>query len=149
EYINPVKGIQAISSANGLLVLEEQYPLINIGDRRYFYRVDGLQFPVTFPYDEILVVRGTVYQRLDREEFEPDFTRWESYAGVFVDPFTPYPDETAVHVRFEDGQVWIDDVLQEALSNSQFVSSDGLYEFLDKNMLQIHMATRYVRSIKG
>jgi hypothetical protein len=107
--------------------------------------VDALRFPVAFPYPDTLVVRGTPYRRLNQILFEPDFALWQTYAGVFVDPFTPFPDESAIHVHYENEQLWINNNAQEALSNSRFVSSDGLYEFIDASTLQVQMGTRFVR----
>jgi CubicO group peptidase (beta-lactamase class C family) len=146
EYLNPTEGIKTISKQDTRLLLDEQHPLMCIEEGQYFYRSGTLRFPVAFPYDDILIVRGTVYRRLHRKNFEPDFGRWQSYAGVFIDPFTPYPDESAIHVRFDGGQISINNVLQEPLSNSQFVSSEGVYEFVDSNRLRVHAATCYVRS---
>ncbi|MAU10413.1 MAG: hypothetical protein CL607_11365 [Anaerolineaceae bacterium] len=145
EYLNPRDGIRTISiNSNGLL-LDDKYPLIRIGKTQYFYRSDALRFAVAFSFDDMLVVRGIPYRRLHREHFDPDYERWQSYTGVFVDPFTPYPEETAIPVHFEDNQIWINNVPQEALSNNRFVSSDGLYVFLSDDRLQVHMGTCYVR----
>ena len=54
-------------------------------------------------------------------------------------------NETAIHVRFDNHQLWIDDKAQEALSNYKFVSSGGLFEFIEPDVLQVRMGTRYVR----
>jgi hypothetical protein len=145
EYINPASGIQRISAANGHLVLNNHHPLICIAEGQYYYQSDTLRFPVAFPHSDTLIVRGTAYQRLTRTPFEANLDQWQAYAGVFIDPFTPYPDESAIEVRFDGVQVWINDIAQEALSNSLFVTSEGVFEFLGEDVLQVHMGTRYRR----
>ena len=145
EYLNPMNGICTVSRNNDRLILDGHQSLICIQKGQYFYRLGGLRFPVTFPYKETMIVHGIPYKQIHRTPFQPDLTLWKSYEGMFIDPFTPYPYESAIHVRFDDGNLWINDVLQDALSNTQFVSSDGLYDFLGNKVIQIHMGTRYIR----
>ncbi|MBZ0300214.1 MAG: beta-lactamase family protein [Anaerolineae bacterium] len=145
EYLNPVKGIQTISANEGHLILNGEYPLTGIGEGRFYYQIEELRFPVAFPDPGTLIVRGTPYHHLQRKTFEPDLAQWQALVGVFIDPFTPYPEETAIHVRFAEDRIWINDTAQEALSNNRFTSSDGLYEFLDEDTLQVCMGIRYVR----
>ncbi|MAS38161.1 MAG: hypothetical protein CL610_29460 [Anaerolineaceae bacterium] len=146
EYINPARGIRTITLDNGQLMLDSQHALICIGEGQYVYRSDWLRFPVAFPYPDTLVVRGLPYTRLHREAFEPDLAQWQTYAGVFVDPFTPYPADSAIRVHFDQGRIWINDTVQEALSNTRFVSARGLYEFSGRGALQVQMGCHYVRS---
>jgi hypothetical protein len=127
------------------LLLNGEDPLVCIGEGQYYYTSAALRFPVAFPLPDTMILRGLPYHRLERAPFDPDPALWQSYAGVFVDPFTPYPEEFAVQVRFDEGQLWINDRPQDALSNSRFVSAGGHFEFLGPDMLQVRMGTRFLR----
>lgn len=144
EYFNPADGIVTLTKNDGQLILNDDYPLICIGQGRYYYLSDTLRFPVAIE-GEVLFVRSIPYQRLERPLFTPDLEQWSSYVGDFIDPLTPYPDETAIRVAFDGKQLLINDVPQDALSNTRFVSALGIYDFISTDLLQVRMGMRFER----
>ena len=147
EYFNPTEGIVTLSHNDGQLLLNQEYPLICIGDGQYYYSIGELRFPATFLDDGLLSVRSIPYRHIQSVNFEPDFDQWKQYTGVFIDPFTPYPDVSEIRVHFETDQLLINDFPKRALSNTQFISSHGFYEFIGTDILQVKMGTRFVRKV--
>lgn len=156
DYVSEQLGLVRLSCGQNGLMLErndKKFPLNLIGENRYYYEQTfgdtTLRIPVAIVKkvaSTYLIIGGMPYQPVTLPADDSNSEDWISFAGVYIDPFTPYPDETAIEVSVDRNPVTIDGLAGTALSVSKFATSSGVYEFLreaDQMVLIVGQATRY------